>query len=66
MIFGPTDPGMFDFGDDSTLIFKGEKCSPCSLHGNRECPKGHHNCMNSINADMVFNEIEKYMNGNIK
>ena len=29
---------------------------------NRECPKGHHNCMNSINADMVFNEIEKYMN----
>ena len=66
VIFGPTDPGMFDFGADSTLIFKGEKCSPCSLHGNRECPKGHHNCMNSINADMVFNEIEKYMNDNIK
>lgn len=59
VIFGPTDPGMFEYNENSTLIYKNEKCSPCSLHGNRECPKGHLNCMNKLNEDMILKEIEK-------
>lgn len=61
VIFGPTDPKMFEYDENNTLIYKNEKCSPCSLHGNRECPKGHLNCMNKLNEDTILKEIEKYM-----
>lgn len=59
VIFGPTSPGMFDFGENETLIFKGEECSPCSLHGDKECPKGHFNCMKNITGEEVFKIINK-------
>lgn len=61
VIFGPTDPDMFEYDEKSRLIYKGEKCSPCSLHGNRECRKGHLNCMNKLSEDIILKEIEKDM-----
>ena len=61
VIFGPTDPDMFEYDEKSRLIYKGEKCSPCSLHGNQECPKGHLNCMNKLSEDIILKEIEKDM-----
>lgn len=64
VIFGPTDPDMFEYDEKSRLIYKGEKCSPCSLHGNRECPKGHLNCMNKLSEDIILKEIEKDMENN--
>lgn len=62
VIFGPTDPGMFEYDEKNKLIYKGEKCSPCSLHGNRECPKGHLNCMNGLSDNIIFETIEKDIN----
>ena len=59
VIFGPTSPGMFDFGENDTLIYSGESCAPCSLHGDKVCPKHHFNCMNNIKGEMVLKEIEK-------
>lgn len=59
VIFGPTSPGMFDFGENDTLIYSGESCAPCSLHGDKVCPKHHFNCMNNIKGKMVLKEIEK-------
>ena len=59
VIFGPTSPGMFDFGKNDTLIYSGESCAPCSLHGDKVCPKHHFNCMNNIKGEMVLKEIEK-------
>lgn len=59
VIFGPTSPGMFDFGKNDTLIYSGESCAPCSLHGDKVCPKHHFNCMNNIKGEMILKEIEK-------
>ena len=58
VIFGPTSPEMFDFGNNTILIDKNVKCSPCSLHGDKECPKGHFDCMKQITGKEVFNTIE--------
>lgn len=57
VIFGPTSPEMFDFNKNDNLIFAGEKCSPCSLHGDKSCPKGHFNCMKNIKPEFVFEKI---------
>lgn len=59
VIFGPTSPGMFDLGENDTLIYGGESCAPCSLHGDKFCPKHHFNCMKNIKGEMVLKEIEK-------
>jgi len=59
VIFGPTDPGMFEYGNYGTLIYRDEPCSPCSLHGDKECPKGHFNCMKKLKAEDVLEVIEK-------
>ena len=49
---------LFDFGNNTVLIDKNIKCSPCSLHGDKECPKGHFNCMRQITGKEVFETIE--------
>lgn len=61
VIFGPTDPGMFEYDQYGTLIYRDETCSPCSLHGDKECPKGHFNCMKKLRAEDVLQIIEKEM-----
>lgn len=62
VIFGPTSPGMFEFGKDDTLIYAGVECSPCSLHGDKECPKKHFKCMRDIKAEDVLEIIVKKIN----
>src|SRR5206468_8824795 len=59
-IFGPTVPA-FGFGprsDRGGIVERGDlACRPCSHHGPRRCPLGHHRCMREISAavarDMV-------------
>ena len=59
VIFGPTDPNMFEYDNNSILLFAKEPCSPCSLHGDKICPKGHFNCMKNLKAETVFEIIKK-------
>ncbi|MDO4589036.1 MAG: glycosyltransferase family 9 protein [Fusobacterium sp.] len=59
VIFGPTSPEMFEFGENDILIYSGENCAPCSLHGDKVCPKHHFNCMKNIKSEMILKEIEK-------
>ncbi|MBF0226404.1 MAG: glycosyltransferase family 9 protein [Desulfobacterales bacterium] len=59
VIFGPTDPNMFEFKDNATLIYANEKCAPCSLHGDKKCPKGHFNCMMKLTPEKVYAIINK-------
>lgn len=61
VIFGPTDPRMFEYDEYGTLIYRNETCSPCSLHGDKECPKKHFNCMKRLRAEDVLEIIEKEM-----
>jgi lipopolysaccharide heptosyltransferase II len=59
VIFGPTSPGMFEYNENSILLYGNEKCSPCSLHGDKKCPKKHFSCMKNLTADKVFEIINK-------
>lgn len=58
VIFGPTDPNMFEYDEYGVLVYNDEPCSPCSLHGDKKCPKGHFNCMKKIKAEDVLKIIE--------
>lgn len=62
VIFGPTSPGMFDFGKNDTLVYAGVECSPCSLHGDKKCPKGHFQCMKKIKAEDILVSIDEKIN----
>ncbi|MCK5779516.1 MAG: glycosyltransferase family 9 protein [Psychrilyobacter sp.] len=58
VIFGPTDPNMFEYDELGVLIYGEEPCSPCSLHGGKKCPKNHFNCMKNIKAEDIVKIIE--------
>ena len=52
-LFGPTDPGQFDFRGHS-LIYRDLECSACSFYGGERCRLGHWDCMLSIAPDEVL------------
>lgn len=54
-IYGPTDPDHAPpFSDIATSISLRLKCAPCRQ---RECPLGHHDCMQKITADVVWQPL---------
>jgi heptosyltransferase II len=50
-IFGPTDPDRTVIPGASRVIQSAHRCQPCYQ---RECPLGHHKCMNDVSVDEVF------------
>lgn len=62
-IFGPTvkDFGFYPFRDNDQVIEVELDCRPCSWHGGKKCPLGHHNCMRWITPDRVFNEVMTHL-----
>lgn len=59
VIFGPTSPNMFEYDGNNILVYMEEECSPCSLHGDKECPKKHFNCMKKLSAKKIMKIIEE-------
>ena len=61
-LFGPTIPE-FGFGpiglEDVALGVEGLVCRPCSAHGPRTCPLGHHRCMRDLSVDRVLQAVEE-------
>lgn len=61
-LFGPTIPE-FGFGpiglEDTALGVEGLVCRPCSAHGPRVCPLGHHRCMRDLSVDRVLDAVEE-------
>ena len=57
VIFGPTDPKMFTYNERTYLLTSGQDCSPCSLHGDKKCPKGHFKCMKELTHEKVYDTI---------
>lgn len=54
-LYGPTDPDHAPpFSDMAKSISLRLACSPCKQ---RECPLGHHDCMNKMEAAMVWAEL---------
>jgi ADP-heptose:LPS heptosyltransferase len=61
VIFGPTDPGMFEYDKKSILLYENTECSPCSLHGDKKCPKGHFKCMKDLTPEKVYKLVKEYV-----
>jgi heptosyltransferase-2 len=54
-LYGPTDPDHAPpFSDVAKSISLRLACSPCRQ---RECPLGHHDCMNRMGAELVWSEL---------
>jgi heptosyltransferase-2 len=55
-LFGPTVPA-FGFGPrgahDRVIEHPSLACRPCSAHGPRVCPLGHHRCMRELPVESV-------------
>jgi heptosyltransferase-2 len=60
-VFGPTtrDLGFFPRGEASTVHEIELPCRPCSLHGPEKCPKSHHDCMNKLSPEVVWESLGK-------
>lgn len=57
--FGPTVKrfGYYPYREDDQLFEVELECRPCGMHGHRQCPLGHHNCMEMIKPEEVYNKI---------
>jgi heptosyltransferase-2 len=53
MLFGPTSPLRHDPGTHDLFISLGLPCSPCSEHGQKRCPLGHHDCLRKLPPELV-------------
>jgi heptosyltransferase-2 len=62
-IFGPTHPklGFSPLGQDSVVVTVSEKCSPCSLHGKRECHRKERYCMDKILPEEVAERASGFL-----
>ena len=63
-VFGPTDPtrGFRPLGRHVLTVDVGATldCRPCSVHGSRHCPQGHHRCMTDLAPPDVIARIEAW------
>jgi ADP-heptose:LPS heptosyltransferase len=57
VIFGPTDPGMFEYDSQSILLYEKKDCAPCTLHGDKKCPQQHFSCMKDLTPEKVYAKI---------
>ncbi len=59
-VFGPTHPmlGFWPLGEQDVFLTAGLSCSPCSLHGERRCPRGNWSCLEEIRVQDVFTAVQ--------
>ena len=60
-IFGPTHPGLgfSPKGLGDKIFWAGVECSPCSLHGEKECVKESRFCMDQLKPEDIIREAKK-------
>ena len=68
VMWGNTVPdfGMYPYyGDKKIYTFnhqvEGLSCRPCSKLGKTSCPKGHFNCMNKQNIELIVEQIQSFI-----
>ncbi|MGZ6142603.1 MAG: glycosyltransferase family 9 protein [Myxococcales bacterium] len=62
-VFGPTSPSVHLFGPRQRAVSLDLSCSPCSVHGSRRCPLGHHRCLRDLDADRVAAACQDVLSG---
>lgn len=63
-LFGPTVPefGFAPWRSHSRVLQNVDlTCRPCSIHGPKQCPLGHHKCLKNIGAEQVFSVTKPYL-----
>jgi len=63
-LFGPTVPdfGFAPWRTHSKLLQNADlHCRPCSIHGPKQCPLGHHKCLKDIGAERVAEATKPYL-----
>ncbi len=60
-LFGPTHPllGFSPLGEYAGSYTVNERCSPCSLHGSRECYREERFCFSRMDADTIVAKVEE-------
>jgi heptosyltransferase-2 len=59
VMYGPTDMhNTPPFSEVAQAVSLHLACAPCHQ---RECPLGHHNCMNQLSADLVWQPLRAMM-----
>ena len=58
ILFGPTTPEAHSFGPRQSALSLRLDCSPCSDHGQRRCPLGHHRCLRDLGVESVVAAAE--------
>lgn len=53
-LFGPTSVKRWSPREPGVAVSLGLACSPCSNHGTKVCPLGHHDCMQKLNVEQVL------------
>ncbi len=58
-LFGPTVPafGFAPSGKESHVLERDLPCRPCSLHGEKACRYGHHDCLEGIDVSTVMETL---------
>lgn len=65
-IFGPTSPelGFSPSGLEDKVFWAGVDCSPCSLHGGKDCVKESRYCMDNIKSEKIIEEAKRILSAN--
>jgi len=65
-IFGPTSPGLgfSPSGLEDKVFWAGVECSPCSLHGEKDCVKESRYCMDDIKPEKIIEEAKRILSAN--
>jgi heptosyltransferase-2 len=60
-LFGPTvrQFGFFPYRSPSAVVELDLPCRPCSAHGTRRCPLGHHRCLRAMLPELVYATLSK-------
>jgi len=61
MIFGPTSSRDGFWCHDGSAMELPLFCRPCSRFGGVICPMGDHACLQELEPDIIWNELEKYI-----
>jgi len=57
-LFGPSPTTVHELGTRQRVVTLELECSPCSAHGQKRCPLGHHRCMRDLSAETVLAHCE--------
>jgi heptosyltransferase II len=60
-LFGPTSVDRHGFEDHDEALRVDIDCAPCSPHGHRRCPLGHHRCMTDLSAVDVYGAVMRVL-----